>query len=210
MGNMRMPEISRARALAYLVAVIAALVVGGRFLIGSDSGDAAATSDPIATLAAHELEPGSSASSEPAQPPLVVHVAGAVRHPGIYEVPDGSRVDDAIAAAGGAKRGARLGMLNLAAPLSDGQQVLVPGRGAAGDPPGPAATASAAAAPAPVSLNAATLEELDALPGIGPVTAQGILDYRTEHGGFASVDELDAVPGIGPARLEQLRELVTV
>jgi competence protein ComEA len=208
MDNMRMPEVSRARALAYLVAVIAALVVGGRLLVGSDSGDAAATSKPVATLAAHELEPGSDAPSVAEQPVLVVHVAGAVRRPGIYEVPDGSRVDDAIVAAGGAKRGARLDMLNLAAPLGDGQQVLVPGRGSVAGSAAPAA--SATGAPAPVSLNTASLEELDALPGVGPVTAQRILDYRAEHGAFASIDELDAVPGIGPARLEQLRELVTV
>ncbi len=204
-----MPEISRARALAYLAAVIAALVVGGRFLVGSDGGDAAATAQPSATLAAHELEPIDEATSGPEQAVLVVHVAGAVRHPGIYQVPDGSRVDDAIAAAGGAKRGAKLRLLNLAAPLSDGQQVLVPGRASVGDSATPVPS-SAAGPPPPVHLNTASLEELDALPGVGPVTAQRILDYRSEHGPFASVDELDAVPGIGPARLEQLRELVTV
>jgi competence protein ComEA len=203
-----MPEISRARALAYLAAVVAALVVGGRFLVGSDGGDAA-TAHPTATLAAHELEPAGVGTSGPDQPMIVVHVAGAVRHPGIYQVPDGSRVDDAIAAAGGAKRGAKLHLLNLASLLSDGQQVLVPGRTSAGDSVTPAPS-SAGVPPPPVNLNTASLEDLDALPGVGPVTAQRILDYKSEHGPFASVDELDAVPGIGPARLEQLRELVTV
>jgi competence protein ComEA len=208
--NMRMPEISRARALAYLAAVVAALVVGGHFLIGSDEGEASTPDASSSTLSSHELEEASGgAVAEP--PQLVVHVAGAVQQPGLYRLPEGSRVDDAIAAAGGARKRARLDLLNLAAPLVDGQQVLVPGRRNAGDPvAGPPVSGPAPAAPSPVNLNTASLEELDSLPGVGPVTAQKIVDYRSEHGPFGSVDELDAIPGIGPARLEQLRGLVVV
>jgi competence protein ComEA len=205
-----MPEISRARALAYLAVVVAALVIGGRFVIGSDAGEARTPDGSSSTLRAHELDVVSGESAPgPAQ--LVVHVAGAVRRPGLYRLPEGSRVDDAIAAAGGARRQARLDLLNLAALIVDGQQVLVPGRRHAGGPgAGPSTSGPAAAVPAPVNLNTASLEELDSLPGVGPVTAQKILDYRAEHGPFASVDELDAIPGIGPARLEQLRELVVI
>jgi competence protein ComEA len=128
---------------------------------------------------------------------------------------DGARVADAVARAGGATRRADLSALNLAAPLVDGVQVLVPVRErpvAEGAPEGgvPSGLGSpfAGAAGKP-SLATATLEELDALPGVGPITAQKILDYRSAHGPFRSVDDLDAVPGIGPARIEQLRDLVT-
>jgi competence protein ComEA len=208
MENMRMPEISRTRALAYLAAVLAALVVGGRFLVGSGDDGTATPEGVGATLAIHGLEPaiGTTGAQDAL---LVVHVAGAVRQPGVYELPDGSRVEDAITAAGGARPGARLELLNLAAQLVDGQQVLVPRRGSP-PPAGPSSGAPAGAPPAPVRLNTASVEELDALPGIGPVTAQNIVDYRSEHGPFASIEELDAIPGIGPARLEQLRELVSL
>jgi competence protein ComEA len=138
--------------------------------------------------------------------PIVVDVVGAVRRPGLYRLSKGARIADALTRAGGATRRAQLELVNLAAPVSDGEQIVVPRRGA-----GVAAGSGggAPAAPAgPVHLNMATLEQLDALPGVGPVTAQKILDYRQEHGAFGSVDELDAIPGIGPARLEQLRDLV--
>ena len=116
---------------------------------------------------------------------------------------------DAVARAGGATGKADLSMVNLAAPLADGEQVVVPKRGAAGAAAGAgAAAAGAAATTGPVHLSTATLEQLDSLPGIGPVTAQKILDYRTKHGAFTSVDELDAVPGIGPSRMDQLQDLV--
>ena len=146
--------------------------------------------------------------AEPAPPRrLIVHVVGAVAEPGLYRLDDGSRVDDAIRHAGGAKAKAALELVNLAAPVADGQQIVVPTRVAA-TAAAPAGAGHAVPAGGRVRLNSATLADLDALPGIGPVTAQKILDYRTKKGAFSSVEELDAVPGIGPARLEQLKELV--
>ena len=134
---------------------------------------------------------------------VYVDVVGAVRRPGLYRLRDGARVADAVARAGGVMPKAQLELVNLAARVADGEQVVVPRRGAA------VATSDSTPAPSgPVHLNSATLEQLDALPGVGPVTAQKILDYRKKHGGFGSVDELDAVPGIRPARLENLRGLV--
>jgi len=138
---------------------------------------------------------------------LFVNVVGAVRRPGLYRLRDGSRVADAVARAGGATRRAQIELLNLAARVADGEQVVVPRRGAAGVAP-VAAGSGGAVQSGPVHLNSATIEQLDALPGVGPVTAQKIVDYRQQHGGFKSADELDAVPGIGPARLENLRGLV--
>src|SRR4051794_16835543 len=131
---------------------------------------------------------------------------GEVRRPGLYRLADGSRIADAVTRAGGATRKAELAQVNLAAPLADGEQVVVPARGAAA--PAAAGGGDAGAPAAPIQLSTATIEQLDALPGVGPATAQKILDYRTKHGAFSSVDELDAVPGIGPKRLEQLRDLV--
>ncbi|HEX7312046.1 MAG TPA: ComEA family DNA-binding protein, partial [Gaiellaceae bacterium] len=135
---------------------------------------------------------------------VVVDVVGAVRRAGLYRLPQGSRIADAVARAGGATKKADLALVNLAAPVADGTQIVVP---AHVSPSGAAATSPSTPA-GPVHLNTATLEDLDALPGVGPVTAQKILDYRQQHGAFANVDELDAIPGIGPARLDQLRELV--
>ena len=134
---------------------------------------------------------------------LVVDVAGAVRRPGLYRLAQGTRIADALALAGGAMPKADLVAVNLAAPLADGEQVVVPLRGAA------VAAGGAAPSPtAPLDLNSASLEQLDTLPGIGPATAQKILDYRQAHGAFHSLAELDAVPGIGQARIEQLKGLV--
>ena len=137
---------------------------------------------------------------------LVVDVVGAVHRPGLVRLPEGARVADAIAHAGGLRRGAERAGVNFAAPVSDGQQVVVPQHGAAF-----AAGADAGAGPGssgPVSLSSATAEQLDALPGVGPVTAEKIVAYRQQHGAFRSVDELDAISGIGPSRIADLRGLV--
>jgi competence protein ComEA len=151
--------------------------------------------------------PAPAAATKPAGPALlVVDVVGAVRRAGLYRLPQGSRIADAVARAGGATKKADLALVNLAAPVADGTQIVVPARAPAAAASG--GTSGAAAPAGPVHLNTATLEDLDALPGVGPVTAQKILDYRQQHGAFASVDELDAIPGIGPARLDQLRDLV--
>ena len=144
----------------------------------------------------------------PSPQAMFVHVAGWVRKPGVYELAEGQRVIDAIELAGGPRRGAELSALNLAALLTDGQQVLVPG-------PAPEAGTSPGTVPGTtgttlVNVNSAPAEELETLPGIGEVLAQAIISYREEHGPFTSVDQLEDVSGIGPATLEEIRDLVTV
>jgi len=182
-------QISRRALLLGAVALVLALVLASRVL--RDAGTASFNPAPAAP-----------ARAAPAAL-LVVDVVGAVRRPGLYRLQQGSRIADAVARAGGATAKAELQLVNLAAPLADGTQIVVPARASVGAP-----GATAAGAAGPVHLNTATLEQLDALPGVGPVTAQKILDYRQQHGAFSSVDELDAIPGIGPARLDQLRDLV--
>jgi len=140
---------------------------------------------------------------------VLVDVAGWVRHPGVYEFTTGARVIDAIEAAGGARPGAMLEALNLAAPLADGTQILVPREGETGAVP-PVAAGSGSVAGTLVNLNIASAPELETLPGIGEVIAQRIVDHRTANGPFASVDQLLDVSGIGDAILESIRELVTV
>ena len=196
--------VSRSTALVALSALLVVLALAGHRL--AQTG-AASTPEVVAPL-----EPVAQA---PARRALVVHVVGAVRHPGLYRLRDGARVADAVARAGGATKGAELAALNLAAPLVDGIQVLVPRRASALRAEGETAVDPAAQGPRQaglgrkLSLATATADELDELPGVGPITAQKILDYRAEHGPFRSVDDLDAVPGIGPTRIEQLRDLVT-
>jgi competence protein ComEA len=196
MDDMDSFTVSRGRAIALVVVLLALLVVAGRRL-----ADTGAASRPAATASLQPI-----AATPAPTPRVVVHVVGAVRRPGLYRLREGERVADALARAGGATPKADLAAVNLAAPLADGSQVVVPRRTAS---PAAAVAPTASAVPARVSLASATLEQLDALPGIGPVTAQKILDHRDRHGPFRSVDDLDAVAGIGPARVEQLRELVT-
>jgi competence protein ComEA len=184
------PTRRRLVAGALLLAVV--LVLGARHLLYAGT---ASQASPVAAAPVRA----------DAGPDLVVHVVGAVHRPGLYRFAARSRVADAVARAGGATRRADLTLINLAAPLADGTQVVVPVKtstAAAGAAPG-----SATAPVGPVHLNVATPEQLDALPGVGPVTAQKILDYRQKHGAFSSLEELDAIPGIGPARIEQLRDV---
>jgi competence protein ComEA len=148
---------------------------------------------------------------------VVVHVAGAVVSPGVRRLPPGSRVIDAVDAAGGALPGADLPRINLAAPLVDGQQVYVPKPGeevpvaaGAGLPEGSGPGAGGSIPGGTVDLNTATAEQLDTLPGVGPATAAAIIAHREQHGPFTSVDQLLDVRGIGEAKLEQLRDLVSV
>jgi competence protein ComEA len=195
--DVRISGLSRRQLFAAAVAVAIVLVVLIRHLGGSGSAARAVTPLPAPAKPAKAV----------AAKLLVIDVAGAVRRPGLYRLREGSRIDDAIAAAGGPTAKAQLDAVNLAAPIADGEQVVVPGRGVAGAPAAspPAAGSSPSA---PLDLNTATAEQLDSLPGIGPVTAQKILDYRQAHGAFHSVAELEGVPGIGPGRLSQLKGLV--
>jgi competence protein ComEA len=189
------PELSRAQLAVYAAIAVVALLLGARWI---RSGDAAP---------AESFSSGSSGDSEQAGvefgadgEDLVVHVAGAVREPGVYRLPEGSRVTDAIERAGGATGAADVNAINLAAPLADGQQVQIPDRGQA-----PVGIPGAPSTDGPISLGSATVEQLDSIEGIGPVTAAAILQFRDERGGVASVDELDEISGIGPATMEALR-----
>jgi len=148
-------------------------------------------------------------ASVSAAPTLIVDVAGAVRKPGVFEFQPGDRVIDAVERAGGALEKADLTLLNLAAPLTDGQQILVPKKGET--PSGvPVAGGVSGGPTALVNVNSADEATLETLNGVGPVLAAAIIQYRTEHGPFASIDQLDEVSGIGPATLEDLRSQVTV
>jgi competence protein ComEA len=199
----RLAMLSRTELAALAVALVVAL--GGAGLWYARSLPKPVEVRATSVRAAGAATPTVSASA----PPLIVDVAGAVRRPGVYEFVPGDRVVDAIRQAGGPTRKASLDALNLAAPLTDGVQILVPleptigaGPSAAGEPDaGPAAL---------INVNTATATELEALPGIGEVISQAIVDYRTQNGPFSSVEDLLDVSGIGDATLENIRDLVTV
>lgn len=196
--------------------------------LGTGGGAEPTTPVPTTVSAQATASPGTTNAA----PMIKVHVLGAVKRPGVVELPAGSRVQDALDRAGGTKKSAHLGDLNLAQPLADGQQVFiarhggrsevrdpetVPAGGSGTVPPGsaspPGASGSGASPGSPgqlVNLNTATADELDQLPGVGPVTAQKIIDWRTQHGRFNSVEELQEVDGIGPKTYADLASMVTV
>lgn len=192
------PEAARLRWLAF--AALAAVLVVGFVVFHGASGR-----PPVESY--RPLPVPSPVVTSSAGPQIVVDVGGRVRHPGLVTLPAGSRVADALAAAGGALRSADIATLDLAARVSDGQLLLigVPGGDAQG-----AAQSPGGAGPGPIDLNAATVDQLDALPGVGPVLAQHIVDWRQQHGGFTAVDQLRQVPGIGPRKFDQLKSLVVV
>ncbi|MCB0910832.1 MAG: helix-hairpin-helix domain-containing protein [Propionibacteriaceae bacterium] len=183
-----------------MAAVVVVLLVGCGWTAYSLL-QARSTQVAVAAPPSVVASPTPTATPTPA-PTLLVHVLGAVRHPGVVELADGSRVADAIAAAGGLAKSADPAELNLAAVVADGSQIVigtrsnpqgeVRGTGASG------ASGGGSAAGGTISLNTATLDQLDTLPGVGPVTAQKILDWRAEHGRFTAVSELQEVDGIGP------------
>jgi competence protein ComEA len=190
-----MPELSRSQVVIYAAVAVALLLVGARAIRGEGGADP--------SFAAGRGDSGTKSFSVSGQAgDLVVDVTGAVRRPGVYRMPAGSRVDDAVTRAGGPEPRAELEAVNLAARLADGQQVVVPERvSGAGS-----AVAGAAAEDGPISLGTATAAQLGEIDGIGPVTAGDIVDFRDEHGGLSSVEQLDQVSGIGPATMEALRK----
>jgi competence protein ComEA len=189
------------RRLAVLVLALVAAIVVWRHFAAHTGAPAASVPAPIVPRATTGGQPASARR-------LVVDVVGAVHAPGLYRLPAASRVADAVRAAGGLTRRADPLLVNLAAPVADGEQVVVAARGSPAGAASGGAASGAPGSPAPVDLNSATAEELDALPGIGPVTAQKIVDYRRQHGPFTSVADLDAIAGIGPARITNLQGLV--
>lgn len=199
-------NLSRSQLVVY-AALAAALLLAGARAIHSEGEAGAATSGAGGFSTSSGGDGGAPSSDGLAVseggPDVVVDVTGAVRRPGVYRLPLGSRVTDAVDRAGGADGGAALESINLAARLSDGQQVLVPERG-----PGGTAPSAEGSGPedGPISLGGASVEELETIDGIGPVTAGDIVEFRDQHGGLSSVDQLDQVPGIGPATMEALRE----
>lgn len=192
------PALTPTRLVAGAAAAVV-LALGAWLLLRTPTGPPPETFLPMADAAA-----SSTSSSTPAT--VLVHAAGAVAHPGVYELVAGARVADLIDAAGGPTPDADVDQLNLAAPVADGERVYVPRAGeiVPGDP------GNGDSPKGPLDLNTATLDQLDELPGIGPATAKAIIDERDRRGGFTSVEELLDVRGIGPAKLEQLRDLVTV
>src|SRR4051794_26577646 len=200
-----MRDVSRPQLVVYAAAAVAIALIGARYL--HDGGGS--SGPPTATRPASGSRSSGVRVQAASDALVVVHVAGEVRRPGVYRLRGSDRVQDAVKLAGGATRRANLDGLNLAAKLEDGRQIVVPRKGAGG------AVAAASDAPAggaggPVNLNTATAEQLDGLDGVGPTTAQKIIDYRGQHGGFGSVTELDRIPGIGEKRMATLRDQVTV
>ncbi|HEY1485320.1 MAG TPA: helix-hairpin-helix domain-containing protein [Micromonosporaceae bacterium] len=205
----------KALAVVGLVVVAIAAFVAWRSqpraeVVSATSPPAAAVVESSASVATSSV----STSPAPSSAMLVVAVTGRVRHPGLVDLPPGSRVADAIAAAGGVLPKTDLSFVNLARKVADGELIVIglpSSPGITADPTGGSAAGAPGGTPdGPVDLNTASLEQLETLSGIGPALAQRILDYRTQHGGFRSVDELQDVSGIGPTKFAAIKSQVTV
>lgn len=198
-----MPDRDPRRLAVWVAAALILVLLSAWYLARSRPAQDVAVAVPAAAISVEGPEESGG---------VMVDVAGAVQRPGVYKLAGGARVEDALERAGGATRKADLSQVNRAATLEDGRQILVPERAPRTAAPGAAGGSStgAAAPEQPLNLNTATLEQLQTLDGVGPATAQKIVDYRTEHNGFGSVDELDQVSGIGEKRLAALRERVRV
>jgi competence protein ComEA len=203
------------RILGYVVVAVLVALLGLRLV---DSGGGAGQAAPVTIDTAGGRSPGAGPASgpHPGAPggrALMVQVAGEVRNPGVYTVPQGARGQQAVQRAGGLTRRADQAGVNLVAPVHDGQQLIVPRLGAAPaggtGAPGAGSSGTGGASAGPVSLSSATAEQLDSLDGIGPTLAQRIVQYRQAHGGFRTVDELRQVTGIGEKRMAALRKAVT-
>lgn len=199
-------ELRTVLALA-AVLVVASLLAVRHYVTGRPQAVRVPATVPAAAPVAAE----GSRPSAAGQQGLTIDVAGKVAHPGLRHLPAGSRVADALAAAGGPLPGADTTSLNLARRLADGEQILVGRPAPPGSTTGEGATASSPGAgpTTPLGLNSASGPQLDTLPGVGPVLAQHILDFRNEHGGFTSLQQLRQVPGIGDRKFATLKSLVT-
>lgn len=211
----RLDTLSRAELAGLIVVVVLTLSGAGLWYLRSLPKPVQITSDGAAVDAMGPALAGSASAASgtagsASTAPIIVDVAGAVRHPGVFEFAAGDRVIDAVDRAGGARAKADLTTLNLAALLIDGSQILVPRQG--GDPAIGAGTGAGAASSSGslINVNTASAVELEALSGIGPVLSVAIVDFRTENGPFTSVDQLEDVSGIGPATLEEIRDQVTI
>jgi competence protein ComEA len=207
----RLDSLSRGELAGLVVVVVATLLGAGLWYMRSlpRPVDIAAPADAVSPVVSNVT--GATGTVSPSPVTIIVDVAGWVRRPGVYEFASGDRVIDAVNRAGGARNGADLTSLNLAAPLTDGTQIVIPKPGAT--VPGgtdPSGTGTSSGGTTLININSASEIELEDLPGVGPVTAAAIIDYRTQSGPFASVDDLIDVSGIGPSTLEQIRPFATV
>lgn len=196
-------DLTRRQLYAYVALGVVVLALGVRYVVLPRAG-----AEPDGSRLALAPLSASPSAAPSAAPDVTVYVCGAVRSPGVVRLPAGARVCDAIELAGGATSAAELAAVNLAAKVIDGQQIVVPEQGAA-----PAAAAGGASSPAGgglVNINTASVDELQELQGVGPATAQAIVDYRTEQGPFTAIEGIMDVPGIGDAKFAALRDSITV
>ena len=205
----RLDTLSRGE-LAGLIAVLVVTLAGAGLWYTRSLPKPVQIASSSGPVVAGQVAGAAPASASASAVPIIVDVTGWVHDPGVYEFVTGDRVIDAVERAGGAKPGADLSILNLAAPLTDGTQVVVSKEGAAAAAGVTGSSTGGTTAGALININTATATEFETLSGIGEVLAAAIVDYRTENGPFTSVDELEDVSGIGPSTLDEIRDQVTV